>query len=70
MHISAGAGAIHFADVFFLEGGPTTTGYGTGAIAYRYQPHPRGVCFQLSFTPVLADKTLFPWAGAAVGVAF
>lgn len=70
VHISAGAGVIHFADVFFLEGVPTTTGYGTAAIAYRYQPRPRGVFFQLSFTPTLAESTLTPWGGAAVGVAF
>lgn len=69
VHISAGAGVIHLVDVFFLEGAPTTTGYGTAAIAYRYQPRPRGVFFQLSFTPVL-ESTLLPWGGTAVGVAF
>jgi hypothetical protein len=70
VQLSAGAGVIHFEDVFFLDGVPTTTGYGTAALAYRYQPRPRGVFFQLSFTPVLAESTLSLWAGAALGLAF
>ena len=68
--VSAGAGVIHFAEVFFLEGDPTTTGYGTAALAYRYQRRPRGVFLQLSFTPVLAERTVTPWGGVAVGTAF
>ncbi len=65
-----GAGIIRFEDVFFLEGGPQTSVYGTAALAYRFQPRRRGLFFQLAFTPVLEDATLWPWPGLALGYAY
>lgn len=70
VRVALGAGIIRFEDIFFLEGRPKTTVYGTAALAYRFQPRQRGLFLQLAFTPVLAEATLSPWPGLAIGYAY
>ena len=70
VHVGLGGGIIRFVNVFFLDGRPQTTFYGTAALAYRFQPRPRGMFLQLAFTPVLAESTFSPWPGLAIGYAF
>lgn len=70
LHVGAGAGVVRFDEVFFLEGGPTTTVYGTATVGYRYQPRPRGLILQIAFTPLFVDRRVQPWVGVAIGRAF
>ncbi len=55
----------------FFAGGPSKGAlWGTGTLAYRYQPENGGFLFRIGFTPFWAYDKFQPYGGISFGYAF
>jgi hypothetical protein len=77
-HIELGIGAVpafaslHGHELLFGEdvSGSAIAVYGTGTIAYRFQPNEGGIFFRIGFTPIFTFKDFVPWGGISFGGTF